>query len=94
MPLGHIPLFVKTGTILPLAQPTLDTDDPASRKLTVWVYGDGGRTTTLYEDDGSWAPLLDFVQFDWDSATQTGRVIRTSAARTNTWQIVEWKQVP
>jgi len=94
VPVGHIPLFVKTGTILPLAQPTLDTDDPASRNLTIFVYGDGGSTTTLYEDDGSWSPDLGSVQFSWDSVSQTGRVLRASAARTNTYQILDWKQIP
>ena len=94
VPVGHIPLIVKTGTILPLAQPTLDTDDPASRNLTIFVYGDGGSTTTLYEDDGSWSPDLGSVQFSWDSVSQTGRVLRASAARTNTYQILDWKQIP
>src|SRR5258708_2843871 len=34
VPLEHIPLFIKAGTVLPLARPTLDTDDPESWRLT------------------------------------------------------------
>jgi hypothetical protein len=79
--------------VLPLAQATLDTDDPASRKLTVWVYGDGGRAATLFEDDGSWSPALDMVQLDWDSATKTGRILRSSPSLTNAYEVLSWKQI-
>lgn len=37
VPLEQIPLFVKTGTLLPLAESTLHTDDPGSWRL----YGAG-----------------------------------------------------
>jgi hypothetical protein len=43
---------VRGGAVLPLAQPTLHTADPASYRLTVRVYGDGELPITLYEDDG------------------------------------------
>jgi alpha-D-xyloside xylohydrolase len=93
VPVGRIPLFVKTGTVLPLAQATLDTADPASRKLTVWVYGDGERAATLFEDDGSWAPALDSVQLNWDNAAKSGRVLRSAPSLTNAYEILSWKQV-
>ena len=51
-PLERIPLFVKGGAVLPLAAPTLSTDDPESYELTVRVYGDGHLPITLIEDDG------------------------------------------
>jgi alpha-D-xyloside xylohydrolase len=93
VPVGRIPLFVKTGTVLPLAQPTLDTDDPASRKLSIWVYGDGARAATLFEDDGGWDPALDSVQLDWDNATKSGHLLRSSSTLINAYEILNWKQI-
>lgn len=37
VPLDQIPLFVKSATLLPLAESTLHADDPASWRLTVHV---------------------------------------------------------
>ena len=89
VPLDRIPLFVKAGTILPLATPTLHTDDPVSWQLTVQVYGDGTRTARLFEDDGTFSPALPEVRLEWDAAKKTGRI--TGAAR---YTIKEWKAVP
>lgn len=94
VPLEHTPLFVKAGTILPLAQPTLHTDDPGSWKLTATVYGAPARPSPLFEDDGSYAPALDEVRLEWDHATGTGRVTRArqegAGPRYNVsdWQVV------
>jgi alpha-D-xyloside xylohydrolase len=52
VPLRVAPLFVKSGSILPLAEVTLNTRDTLSRMLTVRVYGDGALPITLIEDDG------------------------------------------
>ena len=89
VPLDRIPLFVKAGTILPLATPTLHTDDPASWQLTVQVYGDGARSARLFEDDGSFTPALPEVRLEWDAAKKVGRV--TGATR---YTVTEWKTLP
>jgi alpha-glucosidase len=49
-PLDHLPLFVRGGSVLPLAPVTPTTDAPL-HELTFRLYGAGGGFT-LYEDDG------------------------------------------
>ena len=89
VPLDRIPLFVKGGTILPLAKPTLHTDDPSSWHLTVQVYGDGSRTARLFEDDGTFTPAMPEVRLEWDAVKKTGQL--TGATR---YTVKEWKTVP
>lgn len=89
VPLERIPLFVKSGVVLPLAEPTLDTDDPQSRKLTVMVFGDGREAATLFEDDGASPPTLSPVTISWHAAEKTGTV--SGAA---TYQVEKWVQIP
>jgi alpha-D-xyloside xylohydrolase len=52
-PVEQIPLFVKSGTILPLAEPAGHTEDPASWRLRVRIYGSGAAAATLYDEDGA-----------------------------------------
>jgi alpha-D-xyloside xylohydrolase len=91
VPLERIPLFVPAGTVLPLAQPTLHTDDPQSRKLTVLVYGDGHQAATLWEDDGASPPALDAVTLSWDAVKKAGSTARAGAPGGGAYEVVEWK---
>jgi alpha-D-xyloside xylohydrolase len=90
VPLEQIPIFVKAGTLLPLAEPTLHTDDPASWRLTVNVYGDRPVNATLYEDDGSWSPALTEVQLAWDAERKTGSLNRTGNGK---YEVAKWTPV-
>jgi alpha-D-xyloside xylohydrolase len=94
VPLERIPLFVKAGTVLPLATPTLHTDDPASWQLSVRVFGDGARGATLFEDDGGFTPALAEVSFTWDAAAGTGKLVRHGPATAARYSVTEWKTVP
>jgi alpha-D-xyloside xylohydrolase len=85
-PLEQIPVFVKSGTVLPLAEVSLHTEDPASWKLSAQVYGDGRSGAVLYEDDGSFAPQLQEVRLRWD-----GRSGAVEGARR--YEVVSWKAV-
>lgn len=87
VPLEQIPIFVKAGSLLPLAEPTLHTDDPASWRLTVNVYGEKPAPAKLYEDDGSWTPALEEVQLAWDAASKTGSLKRSGPGQ---YQVTEW----
>lgn len=69
VPLDRIPLYVKAGAILPLAKPTLHTDDPESFKLTARVYGDGRLGATVCDDDGSFTPRLVSHVLTWDAGS-------------------------
>ena len=74
-PLEQIPLFVKGGTILPLAEATLHTGEAASWRISVQVYGDHPAPAVLYEDDGAWNPSLTEVTLAWEppgSVTRSG----------------------
>ena len=53
-PLGRIPLFVKSGSIIPMAPPMHYSDEGSLDTLTLCVYPASGGTSTsfLYEDDG------------------------------------------
>lgn len=88
VPLEQVPVFVKSGAILPLAQPTLHTDDPQSWKLTALVFGDGHLPATLYEDNGGSAASFTPVTLTWDASKKTGAV-----SQAKTYRVVTWKQM-
>jgi len=97
VPLNTIPVFVKAGSLLPLAEPTLHTGESSSRKLTVRVYGDGSRPATVFEDDDF---TLNFTKGDynrlsltWDNASRTGRVVRIGQAKCPQYEIMGWQQL-
>jgi alpha-D-xyloside xylohydrolase len=92
VPLERIPVFVPSGTVLPLAQPTLHTDDPQSWKLTAFVFGDGHKAAALFEDDGASPPALNAVTLSWDNAKKAGTVLRAGGAGGNIYEVVKWVQ--
>jgi len=91
-PLDRIPLFVKAGALLPLAQPTLHTADPASYKLTAQLYGAGAATARVFEDDGRSPAALSAVTLSWDGAGAAGSV-RRAAVHTPQYEVVAWKAI-
>jgi len=92
-PLEQIPIFVKEGSILPLAEATLHTADPAAFRLHAQVYGDSPRPTVLYEDDGSWRPSLAEVTLTWDGARESGAVSRSGSGGGPRYVVTTWKAV-
>ncbi len=48
----QIPVFVKAGTLLPLARPLESIPDKARFAITVTAFGTECRPAELYEDDG------------------------------------------
>ena len=59
-PLGTLPLFVKRGSIIPMAQEMDYTDERPADTLTLHVYPspEGPASLTLYEDDGKTTAYL------------------------------------
>ncbi len=51
-PVGQMPLFVKGGTLLPLAKPVEHIEPDTCFELTVNIVGAGPASFTLFEDDG------------------------------------------
>jgi alpha-D-xyloside xylohydrolase len=85
-PLEQIPLFVKSGALLPLAEPTLHTDDGASWRVSVQVYGERPAMVKLYEDEE--IGRLAEVKLTWDAVARSGSV---SGARR--YQVAGWKVI-
>jgi alpha-D-xyloside xylohydrolase len=93
--LPHIPLFVKGGCVLPVAVPTLHTEDKMSFRLEARIYGDGAEACTLYEDDGK---TLAYQQGEYNSATlawsgehQRGEIKRVGKPAGEPYQVTAWK---
>ncbi len=86
-------MFVKKGSLLPLAQSTLSTRDPQAFKLTVRKYGTNARPCTLYEDDGSLEPAFTRLTIKWEDNAATGTLERSgpktgSAYTVETWDLI------
>lgn len=97
VPLEQIPLFVKSGTMLPLAQPTLHTGDPNGRNIDVRVYGDGSQAGALVEDDGKTCNVFkgefNRVSLNWNAGEGKGAMVRSGTASVPRYNIREWRQV-
>jgi alpha-D-xyloside xylohydrolase len=51
--LSQLPVFIKEGTILPLANPVGHVGQDTKFEITCFVYGSSPAPTTLFEDDGT-----------------------------------------
>ena len=89
-PLDQIPLYVKAGTLLPLAGVSQHAGDPEGRRLSVRVYGEAPRPATLYEDDGQLPPTLGEVTLSWDGAARQGLLKRSGPSMDPGYEAVEW----
>lgn len=91
VPIDRILVFVKDDSILPLAQPTLHTGDPAIRQLTVHVYGSGEQGITLFEDDGTTFAYRSGAQnklhLTWDHGVKTAR---SGDAQVPEYDVKDW----
>ena len=92
-----LPLFVKEGTILPLAQPVEYVDRTTDFDLTCRVYGDAPASFVLYEDDGE---TLDYkkgaqnrVTLAWNK-TDGGKVSREGKYSGERYHVSTWTPVP
>jgi alpha-D-xyloside xylohydrolase len=92
-PLEQIPIFVKAGSLLPLADVTLHTDDPASGALTVTGYGKSNASLTLYEEGGEQKPALTEFELTWNAARHAGTVRRVGPTRAPGYRVRSWKEV-
>ncbi len=91
-PVEQIPVFVRDGALLPLAQPTLHTRNPEAFDLTMRVYGKGDRPCTLYDDDGSIAPVFAHFTLAWD-AGQGGSMQRTGPIYEPSYKVIQWEKI-
>lgn len=92
VPLEQIPLFVKSGTILPLARVTPHTGDPDAWKITAHGYGSGSLSAELFEEDGGVPPKISFVALLWEPGQKAGMWYRGPLIQNGRYSIVEWKR--
>ncbi len=52
-PPGHLPLWVRGGAVLPMGPPMLNTGEKPLDPLTLVVFGRGGSSCAIHEDDGA-----------------------------------------
>ncbi|MBM4250735.1 MAG: DUF4968 domain-containing protein [Deltaproteobacteria bacterium] len=86
-PAGKIPLFVRSGAIIPMAPPMLSTDERSWDPLTIDVYPDGESTFTLYADDGkseAFARRSDFTETYIHSVLKPMREVVLTIQNSNT----------
>jgi alpha-D-xyloside xylohydrolase len=95
VPLEQIPVFIKSGTILPLAKTTLHTADPDSFHLTALVFGNNIQPATLYESDEQLNPTLVKVALAWDAVLKKGSIKRDGVAKEgmNQYTILDWQVI-
>jgi alpha-D-xyloside xylohydrolase len=93
VPLEQIPVFVKGGSLLPLAKPAPHTVHADSYQLTVRRYGGGNLQCVLYEDDGS--PQTDWttVNLAWDEGQPQGTVQRAGPKQSHEYVVSTWERV-
>jgi alpha-D-xyloside xylohydrolase len=81
-----IPVFVKTGSVLPLATVGSSSSSPEARQRVVQVYGDGNLPWRMTSSvNGS-------LELSWDAVTGKGRVqVHTETQRP--YRILEWRRM-
>jgi alpha-D-xyloside xylohydrolase len=93
VPIDRIPLYIKAGSVLPLAKVTLHTEDPESRILTATVWGEEDTRITLYEDDGNWNPELTNTTLVWDTKRKKGKLEREGKPGELRYSVETWENV-
>lgn len=90
-----LPIFVKEGTILPLAKPVEFISPETRFELTCYVYGDSAKTCSLFEDDGV---TFDFEKGKYNTISLNynkgkGIVKREGGFKSNRYSIKKWEVI-
>ncbi|NUQ27230.1 MAG: glycoside hydrolase [Acidobacteriaceae bacterium] len=92
VPLEQIPVFIKSGTLLPLAVPSLHTAQAESFQLNVRAYGPGTLECSLHEDDGSLNPEIDVLTLTWAEGQGEGSVRRSGSNGQIRYSVQKWER--
>lgn len=96
-PLDQIPIFVRGGTLLPLASPVEHVQDDTCFEVTVRAYGGSPAAAALYEDDGvtldaAAGAKQSVLRLTWDG--QAGKEARQGTYQgPPRYKIVGWEPV-
>jgi alpha-D-xyloside xylohydrolase len=92
-----LPLLVKEGSILPLANPVSFIDRETVFDVTCRVYGEHAAKTLLYEDDGETFDFKKGVQnriaLTWTQA-EGGKIKRDDRFDGPRYNVIDWQVVP
>ena len=89
--LSVIPMFVKSGTILPLADPVQHVTRDTVFELTCLIFGENPQATTLWEDDGE---TFDFERGDYNLVKiEADRMSRTGSFNGERYRVREWQRL-
>lgn len=92
MTLDEIPIFVKGGTILPLAEPVEYITPQTVLNVTCHVFGTPTKTVTLFEDDGETFNFEkgDFNRIELSWNKNKGKFVRTGKQKRQLYNIKNW----
>jgi len=95
MSLNEIPIFVKDGSILPLAQPVEFITDETVFQIDCQVYGSPAEQFVLFEDDGV---TFNFEHGDYNVVTCTweknkGKSVRKGTLKKKRYEISSWRKI-
>jgi len=93
--LTQLPIFIKEGTILPLAKPVEHIAPGTKFEITCFVYGDHKTTGSLFEDDGVTFNYekgnYNSVNLSWDK--NKGTIKRNGPLKNTMYNIVKWQVI-
>jgi alpha-D-xyloside xylohydrolase len=81
-----IPVFVKAGSLVPMAAVGASSEEPESRDLTVRIYGDGHLSWQM--DPASNAKL----ELSWNATTRRGEILQKNQTG-RPYQVIRWQQM-
>ncbi|SDD06919.1 alpha-D-xyloside xylohydrolase [Paenibacillus sp. UNCCL117] len=94
--LARIPVFVKEGTLLPLARPLPYVADDATFEITVRAYGAPEEEAFLYEDDGTTFEYREgrynWLRLSWPAGAE-GTAERSGSYEGVRYKIIGWEQL-
>jgi alpha-D-xyloside xylohydrolase len=92
----QLPIFIKAGTILPLAKPLEHISPEDQFDITCYVYGDADTQAHLFEDDGNTfnyeKGIYNDVTLTWEQ--HAGTMTRKGAYKEKKYRITTWKLIP
>ncbi|WP_184550456.1 TIM-barrel domain-containing protein [Mucilaginibacter sp. FT3.2] len=93
--LNQLPIFIKEGTILPLAKPIEHVTTSTVFEITCYVYGDGPASAALFEDNGYTfdyeTGAFNTVQLNWNG--RKGKVVRSGKFKHYNYVVNSWKLI-
>ena len=93
--LEQIPIFIKEGTILPIAKPVEFVSPSTTFDITCYVYGKNAATAQLFEDDGITFNFENnnFSLLDLQWQNNKGKVVQKGQYKSRLYNIKAWVQI-